>query len=478
MPSETPTEQSSSASSSAVSISSASSRATSFVVAEMLANELLDTYHTHWNVTPLGCDIIEVFRRAGGRADLLTGAEKALYLAALGLAARSSSHPAIVGPLSPCLQFVDSPQGNAIDFSEFGAFRRGPCNTLARQAIAACSDPAVAASDLGLQAAMLSVYVFTAFDGDGSQEHLIPATATYRRTRNLVLAPEEQKQWNKTGIRLFMVDSARACCRGHRPSRPLFSDAEVSSLVPRPKHFGFELNLDCLDFIRNCTAAYPYEEYLQEEFNGNEETRLWNMRDIAALITTPSNLVQSRLPKLREVWAAATTARVRAQETRSLTWLLREETIAANLGPEALERADFLHGNMAPLIGQVCLAQFIVHTIVKGWVAEGSLGAEARDVWEECVRQTRRSIRFLAQSYQSFLILPRARSVAISQNFLRIEAVPDWVEIALERLPEEDKDDEVTMDELGTLGCGMRLAGWSYARAVIRLRELGKESSR
>lgn len=217
----------------------------------------------------------------------------------------------------------------------------------------------------------------------------------------------------------------------------LSSDAEVSSLVPRPKHFGFELvrlafrslsatpanqfpqNLDCLDFIRNCTAAYPYEEYLQEEFNGNEETRLWNMRDIAALITSqsslfppprsvfspspisaPSNLVQSRLPKLREVWAAATTARVRAQETRSLTWLLREETIAANLGPEALERADFLHGNMAPLIGQVCLAQFIVHTIVKGWVAEGSLGAEARDVWEECVRQTRRSIRFLAQSYQ------------------------------------------------------------------------------
>lgn len=44
----------------------------------------------------------------------------------------------------------------------------------------------------------------SAFDGDGSQEHLIPAAATYRRTRNLVLAPEEQKQWNKTGIRLFV----------------------------------------------------------------------------------------------------------------------------------------------------------------------------------------------------------------------------------------------------------------------------------
>lgn len=77
-----------------------------------------------------------------------------------------------------------------------------------------------------------------------------------------------------------------------------------------------------------------------------------------------------------------------------------------------------------------------------------------------------------------------------SLEFMRLEACPKWVSIALERL-EDRPEDEVTLAELERLAIGLRLVGcacfagsrlrsWAdvvpvegvYGRAVVRLREL------
>lgn len=79
----------------------------------------------------------------------------------MALAARSSAHPAIAGPRAPSLEFVDSQQADGIDLTEFGSVRTGPVDTLSRQAVASFLEPSVAQSELGLQASILVIYLFS-----------------------------------------------------------------------------------------------------------------------------------------------------------------------------------------------------------------------------------------------------------------------------------------------------------------------------
>ena len=47
-----------------------------------------------------------------------------------------------------------------MDFSEYGVFRRGPCDHLAVQAMNAFAEPAVARSEMGTHASLLAIYLF------------------------------------------------------------------------------------------------------------------------------------------------------------------------------------------------------------------------------------------------------------------------------------------------------------------------------
>lgn len=56
-------------------------------------------------------------------------------------------------------------------------------------------------------------------------------------------------------------------------------------------------------------------------------------------------------------------------------------------------------------------------------------------------------------------MLPAAKSVVCGQAFLRLEYAPDWVDIALERLPPDEKANELTLEELGWLASVLRQSG-------------------
>lgn len=62
--------------------------------------------------------------------------------------------------------------------------------------------------------------------------------------------------------------------------------------------------------------------------------------------------------------------------------------------------------------------------------------------------------------------IPGSKSVVIAQTHLRIECAPDWVELALERLPHNPAE-EVTLEELDWLIGGMRRAGCKFCYTFI-----------
>ncbi|KAL8292418.1 hypothetical protein RQP46_001030 [Phenoliferia psychrophenolica] len=270
-----------------------------------------------------------------------------------------------------------------------------------------------------------------------------------------------------TGKGLFLVDAASACVSA---SQPLFSDGEVSALISRPPTFVFAPDFNLFDFISNCEESYPYGMYLKDCFDTNTDSRVWLSRDIANILSSPPELIPSQLPSLITIWEAFDTASLLSSNARSLALILRSEVETSGMGTDAILRADFLVANLPPIVGRVLLLQFPIHAVVTAWAAAGTL--KDSEIPVECVKQTRRSIKFLAATFHDYNRIPRSKSVPISQSFLRIECVVDWVEVALERLPVERRAEEVSLEELGWLIGGMRRAGWSYGRAKIRLREL------
>ena len=64
--------------------------------------------------------------------------------------------------------------------------------------------------------------------------------------------------------------------------------------------------------------------------------------------------------------------------------------------------------------------------------------------------------------------MPVGRSVFYGQIFMRLECAPDWVDLALERLPEDAQQEEVTLEELSWLLSGLRQAG---CECLISFRE-------
>ncbi|KAK4704163.1 hypothetical protein P7C70_g2043, partial [Phenoliferia sp. Uapishka_3] len=475
LPSQTPSDASGwSTSTTIVSLSSrsASSRASSVEVANLLATQLLRLYNTHWLVTPIGLDMEKVFRDAGGRVDHLDLPSKALYLSALALAARSSSHPAIAGNSSPTLEFVDSTQADGIDFSEYGVIRRGPCSELTRQATSCCfADPMVATSSLALQVSLLGVYMLTAstMEGEASQDSIRPAISVFRQTQ-YPLEPGERKIWEDIGKSLLLVEALVAC---NARALPLFSDREAEMLSPRSKRFQQAhgtLDLDMLDFVQNCEEDFPYEKYMTPVFRQNTDDRMWLFRTIARLLQTPFDLVHSVAGQLDSVWSIFNFGLSNARAAHQLAEIIRTEVVAADLGDSSSRRANFLVAAIPAMVGRSALTQFTIHSVIKSWFAEGSL--KDPSVLEKSIVQTRRSLKYLAATFHDYRWMPLAASVFIGQTFLRVETAPDWVEIALERLPGHQRMEEVTMQELEWLVEGMRKAGWSYGRATIRLREL------
>lgn len=58
-------------------------------------------------------------------------------------------------------QFVESGDAEALDLSEWGFRRRGPCGVLLRQSIEAGQDPFITRSDVATQVALISVCMHT-----------------------------------------------------------------------------------------------------------------------------------------------------------------------------------------------------------------------------------------------------------------------------------------------------------------------------
>ena len=158
--------------------------------------------------------------------------------------------------------------------------------------------------------------------------------------------------------------------------------------------------------------------------------------------------------------------------------MIYSEAVATGLPPSALLRAQYLCAQLPGAMGKLAWVGFVMHSSIRRWSAQGFLPDDSLLV--ESVRQTRKGIKLAAAVFdvstfsrirsrlvahssdreQDVRAMPIARSVLFSQTLLRLEAAPDWVEIALERVPHTK--DELSLEELEWLASAMRQAGCEW----------------
>lgn len=83
---------------------------------------------------------------------------------------------------------------------------------------------------------------------------------------------------------------------------------------------------------------------------------------------------------------------------RALTQMILAETIAAGLPPDAVFRAKYLCSRMPGAPARSARVQWILHSVIKSWAAEGSL--KDPDFVAEAVRQTRKSLKHTAGTFK------------------------------------------------------------------------------
>lgn len=108
--------------------------------------------------------------------------------------------------------------------------------------------------------------------------------------------------------------------------------------------------------------------------------------------------------QLRTAWAGFDAARKLALETRDFATLLLSESRSASVAEAIVNKAEFVLANVPAIVGRVAFIQFAIHSRMRTWFAEGTL--QDRSLMEECVTQTRRSIKFLASAFNVRLKLP------------------------------------------------------------------------
>ncbi|KAM0747732.1 hypothetical protein T439DRAFT_328391 [Meredithblackwellia eburnea MCA 4105] len=449
--------------------SGAAHRATSAVAAELLSQDLLTVYLSHWNVQPFMKSIQGLFQKAAGRPERLSETEKTTYFSTLSLAARSSANPAIVGPSAPPLCDIDSGRvDQSVDLSVFGRSRVGPCTALSRKALDAFHEAAMLNNvKIEALAEMASISAFISLEGEHSQEVITPAVRLFRKVWSRELRPDQRRLWSLLGRTLLMIDASTACSAA---CPPIFSNSEAEAISPRRRTSLPEADLLYIDFVRHSLESYPYPAFMNSAFSAINAEKIWIARDVSIILASSTSHVQSTLPKIWDAWSSFRKSREETNSKRNFINVVRSQTVEAGLGYSALSRVDVLTSVVANVAGKATLAQFHVHAALKQWKLEGAfIPAEMMD---KCIEETRASIKYVAAAFHDYTLRPQASTVPISQTFRGMDSAIDWVDIALERLPANRKQEEVSLEELTWLVTGLRQATWTYSRAEVRLREL------